>query len=247
MKSIRKNIDEAFRKSSDMTAMFVALGKRHGGRGLERSANKPNGQSRHDNGEVRNQNDRAADMSGKLRQLVKTLGQNPSYSNIAVVARRMPDHIAIHVLVVAPGNVDKGQWVSFASSTEKEWLAIAKGPKPERYPHLKMPMPIAMVAEIDTDGEIGVPVKGVPETGQWVDAPIDFTSLPGAPKNLLVVETIARNSTNEQLDDIENKAVRDPFWTDLGRAIGMEPPGLQDIRRLGVDNGYRDQRGNVIN
>ena len=108
-------------------------------------------------------------------------------------------------------------------------------------------MPIAMVAKIDTDGEIGVPVKGVPETGQWVDAPIDFTSLPGAPKNLLVVETIARNSTNEQLDDIENKAVRDPFWTDLGRAIGMEPPGLQDIRRLGVDNGYRDQRGNVIN
>lgn len=37
-----------------------------------------------------------------------------------------------------------------------------------------------------------------------------------------------------------------PFVEDVLRAVAMEPPGLRDIRRMGIDNGYRDERGNVI-
>lgn len=243
--TIRSLVSQAFSAEPAMTSMFVALGKRHGGGGFERGKSKPQGQSRCYDGTVSGERDLVAAIAPLLRKAVKQAGQDPAVSNAAIVARRMEEGITIHLLVVHPGNIEQGQWCSFESYTEEEYLKIANGPEPKRYPYKKMPSPVGMIVEMHEDGSLGEPVIQTLAENVWIDAPIAFSTLPGARVNLLVPATLDRTGVSQEPVRVED-GCQDPFWSDLGYAIGMEPPSLRDIRRIGVDNGYRDDCGNRV-
>ena len=238
--TIRTVIDQAMAAEPQMTAFMAALANRHGGGGLERGA-KANSQSRHEDGEVRSENEMLAALTGPMRKLLKAMDIDPARANAAVMAIRADGGVLVHLVVVRPGDIDKGQFASFEGYTEKEYFSIANGPKPERYPYLKMPQPVGEIVEILPDGSLGKPMVKIPEPLDWVDAPLDWNSIAGLPKQY-VLPPIG----TETKPWSETRDVPDPFVTDVLNAVAMEPPGLRDIRRMGVDNGYRDARGNMI-
>lgn len=244
--AIRAAIDQAMDAEPQMTRLMVALANRHGGGGLERGA-KANAQSRHEDGEVRSEPDLIKALSAPLRKLLKTIGVDPARSNAVVMALRADGVVRVNLLVVKPGDVDKGQFVSFEGWTEKEWFDIVNGPEPKRYPYLKMPQPVGSIIEIFSDGSLRTPIDHVPAPLEWVDVPIAWDSIPGLTPDLAMPPQTSRNPTADEYGrQMEIAQAMDPFAKDVCAAIAMEPPGLRDIRRMGVDNGFRDEQGNVV-
>jgi hypothetical protein len=228
-----------------MTMLMVALPNKHGGGGPETGA-RLNGQSRIDDGEVRSERELVKAMAAPIRKLLKDVGLDPSITNAAIVAFRVNGKINATALIVKPGDVSKGEFVSFEASTEKEWFSIANGPEPKRFPFSKMPQPVGMVVGIDEEGGLADPIVGAPPADSWIDVPIDWKDVPGLPADLQIPEGMqaSRNGPVRQ-QDLKRVPV-DPFVTDVTRAIAMEPPGLRDIRRIGIDNGFRDESGGMV-
>lgn len=225
-----------------MTMLMAATARRHGGGGLERNA-KASAQSRHEDGEVRSEPELLKKLTAPLRRLLKSICIDPARSNAAVVAFKAEDGVRVSLVIVHPGDIDKDQFVSMEAYTEAEYFRIANGPDPKRYPYRKMPQPIGLVVEIRQDGTLGERHETVPPHMEWVDAPVDWNAMAGRPAEMTLPEGVSGKDYDGAL-----KAWRktDPFVRDVLQAVAMELPGLRDIRRIGVDNGHRDGRGNVV-
>jgi hypothetical protein len=245
---IRDLIDAHMSAEPTTMALMVALVNHHGGGGVEWGS-KANSQSRHEDGEVRSEPELLKALSGPIRKLLQEMEIDPKVSNPCMVAFRVKEGIAVSLLVVSPGDVEKGQWASYQSCTEKEWFDIANGPKPERYPYAKMPHPTGTVVEILADGSLSEPSRTVPPTGEWFYCPIEWSAIAGLPSDVLVPDPLPNDAEEREKRDSglrsDGKDV-DPFISDVLTAIQMQPPGIRDIRRIGVPNGFRDKRGNVI-
>lgn len=242
---IRALVDAAMAEEPQITMLMVALPNKHGGGGPERGA-KLNGQSRLEDGEVRSERELVKTMAGPIRKLLNDVDLDPSVTNAAVVAFRVGAAITTSVLIVRPGDVSKGEFVSFEAWTEKEWYSIVNGPEPKRFPYSKMPQPVGMVVGIGADGGLSDPIVGRSPADAWIDVPIDWRDVPGLPSDLGIADTPMPSRNGPVTErDLKRKPV-DPFVTDVTNAISMEPPGLRDIRRIGVDNGFRDETGGVV-
>ena len=240
--AIRTIVENTMTPEPEMTCLMAALANRHGGGGLERQA-KPNGQMRFEDGEVRSGNDLIKTMSGHMRKLMKSLDVDPAVSNAAVVGFRTADGIRTSILMVHPGDIEKGEFTSFLATTEAEWFEIANSTN--RFPYSKMPQPVGTIIEIKADDSLGEPVRLAPPQLEWVDLPLDWNAVAGLPPEMrLPYDT----SKTPDADTSERglPPMIDPFCTDVWNAIGMQPPGIRDIRRIGVPNGFRDERENVV-
>lgn len=243
--TIRKLAEEAMKANPQMTRILTALPRRHGGGGLEPWA------------QVTAQAVGNADVTvldalldrqvTALRKAVKELGADPKRANAAIVSTRDGEAIAVHLLIIEPGNVASSQFASFQAFTESEYFRIANGPHPQRYPYRRMPQPIGHVVEISGDGTFGDKVTTIPEPKTWVDAPIAWTSLPGVEADVFVLDSI---DTTDPLahppGSLPGAEKEDHFLNLVTQAIGMSPPSLRHIRAQGEDDGFRDGRGNVI-
>jgi hypothetical protein len=243
---VRSVVDGFAADEPGLTMLMAALPNHHGGGGLEWGS-KASAQSRHEDGEVRSEAGLLKALSGPLRKLMKELGVDPKVSNAAVVAFRTDAGLAITVLLVGPGDVGKGEWAGFASHTEDEWLRIANGPKPERYPYSKMPQPVGTVVGITADGSLGEPVRTVPPHMEWFFCPIDWSAVAGVPADMVIPDPVPEEPQKEGRDGMrEDGRKLDPFIENVVVAIAMQPPGIRDIRRIGVPNGFRGPRGEVV-
>lgn len=245
---IRSILDGLASAEPGMSSFMAALPNHHGGGGLEWGT-KAAAHGRHDDGEVRSEREVLKALTAPMRALLKDLGIDPKVSNPCLVAFRGENGLSVTLLVVSPGDVGKDQWASYQSCTEKEWFDIANGPKPERYPYAKMPQPIGTVVEILADGSLGEPSRTLPPTGEWFFCPIEWSAIAGLPSDMLVPDPLPDDAEEREKRDsalrADGKDV-DPFVSDVMTAIQMQPPGIRDIRRMGVPNGFRDKRGNVI-
>lgn len=245
---IRELIDGLASNEPEMTMLMVALQNHHGGGGNEWGM-KPSSQSRHEDGEVRSERELLKAVAPSLRSVLKEIGIDPKTANPCIVAFRTGEGFAISILVVSPGDVEKGEWAGYASYTEEEYFKIANGPKPERYPYAKMPQPIGTVVTIGADGALGEPVRTVPPHMEWFYHPIDWNAVAGIPEGMTVPDPVPTTSEKADASAPEPGSADkklDPFIMDVVVAIGMQPPGVRDIRRIGIPNGFRDARGNVI-
>lgn len=245
---IRSILDAFASAEPGMSSFVAALPNHHGGGGLEWGA-KAVAHGRHDDGEVRSEPEVLKALTAPLRTLLKDLGIDPKVSNPCIVAFRGEAGLSISLLVVSPGDVEQGRWASYESCTEKESFQIANGPQPHRYPYAKMPHPIGTVVGILADGSLGEPLRSLPPTGEWFYCPIEWTAVDGIPQDMVApdpfskaVEDMGKDRSGLRDDGREI----DPFMTDAVLAMQMQPPGLRDIRRIGVPNGFRDGRGNAV-
>jgi len=243
---IRELIDGLASSEPGMTMLMVALQNHHGGGGDEWGM-KPSAHSHHEDGEVRSERELLKATAPSLRRVLKEMGIEPKTANPCIVAFRTDAGFAISIVVVSPGDVEKGQWASYASHTDEEYYKIANGPKPERYPYAKMPQPIGVVVEILADGSLGEPTRSAPATGQWFFCPVAWSAVAGMPTDMTPPDPVPTEPETDDETSLRRDGMRiDPFVMDVMKAIAMQPPGIRDIRRIGVPNGFRGRRGEIV-
>lgn len=243
--TIRQLSENAFRPNPKLTRLLTALPRRNGGGGLE-PWSAVSAQAEGD-ADVDKLNALLDLQVAALRKAVKELGTDPKRTNAAIVAARVGDGIVVHVLLIEPGDMAKGQSASFEASTETEYFKIANGPHPHRYPYRLMPQPIGHIVEVREDGSFGDRRTTVPEPGTWIDAPMAWTAMPNVRQDVFVLDSIdTTNPLQHPPGSLPGSDKEDEFLNLVAAAIGMSPPTLRQIRAQGQDNGFRDGRGNVI-
>lgn len=208
-----------------VTVFMLCLAQRSGiGSVVPRS--KPSAHSWREDGEVVSETGLRDALKGPLRKVFTDLGFDKDRSTGAIFARRNEEGVLqVCLISIRLGDIAAGEYASISSETEEESFKIANGPKPHRYPYKKMANPVGSVIQIAADGTLSTRTDLASGTMEWSYMPVPWDALPGMTK-----------------DDIDT----DPFIRTLWQNLYVEEPFLRDVRRLGVENGFRDERGNVV-